>query len=186
MEMQIGDLIGAIRKEGVDAARAEAERIVAEAKAQAAKIVADAEEQAARIAAKSESEVKILKDSAKVTAEHAKRDAVLAFKNAVREEFEKLLTADIDRTLEPETLAKLIRAAMNGEDPALYAAEVGEVTDALKSELADAVRKGLEIRIDPSVKVGFRLAMKDGSGYFDCSDEAIAEMLAPDFADLAI
>lgn len=37
MEMQIGDLIGAIRKEGVDAARAEAERIVAEAKAQAAK-----------------------------------------------------------------------------------------------------------------------------------------------------
>ena len=110
MEMQIGDLIGAIRKEGVDAARAEAERIVAEAKAQAAKIVADAEEQAARIAAKSESEVKILKDSAKVTAEHAKRDAVLAFKNAVREEFEKLLTADIDRTLEPETLAKLIRA----------------------------------------------------------------------------
>ena len=32
--------------------------------------------------------------------------------------------------------------------------------------------------------IGFRLAAKDGSGYFDCSEQALAEMLMPFFRDM--
>lgn len=184
MEMQIGDLISAIKKDGVDAAQAEAERILAEAKQQAAEIVAEAKQQAEQIRTRSENEINLLKESAKVAAEHAKRDAMLSFKDAVKAEFEKLLAAEVSKALDPATVAGLIRAAIGEDDPAQYVAEAGEVTDALKSGLADEIKEGLELRINPDVRTGFRLREKDGSGYFDCSDEEITEMLKPFFSEL--
>ena len=184
MEMQIGDLIQAIKKEGVESAQAEAERIVAEAKRRAGEIVAEAEADAAHIRAEAERESRVLKESARVAAEHAERDALLAFRNAVREEFEKLLAAEIGKALDASALAKLIEAAIGGEDPGLYAAEVHAVSEGLKSQLAEKIRGGLEIRINPRIKAGFRLVQKDGSGYFDCSDEEIARMLQPYLSSL--
>ena len=94
--------------------------------------------------------------------------------------------ADISKTVRGETLAKLISAALAGENPADYSAEVGEVSDGLKAELADKIKDGLEIRLSPSARTGFRLSAKDGSGYFDCSDEEIAKMLMPYFPELSI
>ena len=46
MELQIQDLVSSIRKEGVDAANAEAEKILAEARQKADAIVSEAREQA--------------------------------------------------------------------------------------------------------------------------------------------
>ena len=159
MELQIQDLVSSIRKEGIEAANAEAESIIAEAKKKAESIVAGA---------KSE----------------AKRDAVLAFKSEIQGEFEKILAADIGKELSGAALGKLIRAAVAGENVADYAAEVSEVGDVLKKELAEEIKKGLEIRPTKDVQQGFRLAAKDGSGYFDCSDDGIMEMLMPYFRDL--
>jgi V/A-type H+-transporting ATPase subunit E len=42
------------------------------------------------------------------------------------------------------------------------------VTDALKAKLAKEIKEGLEIKPTKNVQAGFRLAAKDGSGYFDC------------------
>jgi V/A-type H+-transporting ATPase subunit E len=36
------------------------------------------------------------------------------------------------------------------------------------------------------VGAGFRLAAKDGSGYFDCSEQEIANMLTPFFRDMRL
>ena len=78
--------------------------------------------------------------------------------------------------------------ALYGNDDAVgvYAAEVAEVSAGLKGELAQEIQKGLEIRISSGVRTGFRLAAKDGSGYFDCSDEEITAMLRPYFSELSI
>lgn len=75
---------------------------------------------------------------------------------------------------------------MQGEDASAYAAEVASVTDALKSELAGELKAGLELRLSKKVRTGFRLCAKDGSGYIDCSDEELAEQLAPFFRELRI
>ncbi|MBO5928837.1 MAG: hypothetical protein J6Q42_02340, partial [Clostridia bacterium] len=101
-------------------------------------------------------------------------------------EFERLLEADIAKTVQGETLARLIVAALSGEEPANYTAEVAEVTEGLKGELAEKIRAGLEIKANPLVRVGFKLAAKDGSGYFDCSDEELEKMVAPFFPELII
>lgn len=184
MELQIQDLVSSIRKEGLEAANVEAESIIQEAKKKAESIVNSAKAEAQQFKDAAEKEVAILKESAEVGAEQAKRDAVLAFKTEIQAEFEKLLASDIKKELTGDSLGKLIRAAIAGENVADYAAEVSEVGDALKKELAEEIKKGLEIRPTKGVQQGFRLAAKDGSGYFDCSDDGIMEMLMPYFREL--
>ena len=61
---------------------------------------------------------------------------------------------------------------------------MGQVTDGIRQQLAQELKNGLEIRPSKKVGAGFRLAAKDGSGYFDCSDQEIAEMLMPFFRDM--
>ncbi|MBO4234945.1 MAG: hypothetical protein J5928_00695 [Firmicutes bacterium] len=184
MELQIQDLVSSIRKEGLEAANAEAESIIAEAKKKAESIVSGAKAEAQQFKDAAEKEIAILKESAEVGAEQAKRDAVLAFKSEIQGEFEKLLSANVRKELSGEGLGKLIRAAIAGENVADYAAEVSEVSDVLKKELAEEIKNGLEIRPTKGVQQGFRLAAKDGSGYFDCSDDGIMEMLMPYFREL--
>jgi V/A-type H+-transporting ATPase subunit E len=184
MELQIQNLVSSIRKEGIEAANKEAESIIAEAKKKAESIVSGAKAEAQQYKDGAEKEISILRESAAVSAEQAKRDAVLAFKTEIQSEFEKILAADIGKELKGEGLGKLIRAAVAGENVSNYAAEVSEVNDALKAELAQEIKDGLEIRPTKGVQQGFRLAAKDGSGYFDCSDDAIMEMLMPYFRNL--
>ena len=185
MELQIQDLVTSIRKEGVDAANAEADSIIAEARKKADAIISDAKAEAAAAKAGAEKEIGVMKESAAVSAEQAKRDAMLSFKTEVQKEYEKLLKNDIRKELSGAALGKLIRAAL-AEDVAQYSAEVAAVSDELKAELADEVRNGLEIKPTRGVNAGFRLAAKDGSGYFDCTDDAIAEMMMPYFRNLEI
>ena len=115
-----------------------------------------------------------------------KRDAVLAFRQEIGAELTKLLAQDTHKALDDKALAALITAALQGEDASAYAAEVASVTDALKSELAGELKAGLELRLSKKVRTGFRLCAKDGSGYIDCSDEELAEQLAPFFRELRI
>jgi len=184
MELQIQDLVSSIRKEGIEVANAEAESIIAEAKKKAESLIAGAKAEAQQNRDAMEKEISILRESAAVSAEQAKRDAVLAFKTEIQEEFQKILAADIRKEMSGESLGKLIRAAVAGENVADYTAEVAEVSDALKAELAKEIKDGLEIKPGKSVQNGFRLAAKDGSGYFDCSDDGIMEMLMPYFRNL--
>ena len=184
MELQIQDLVSSIRKDGIDAANAEAEAIISEAKKKAEMIIADAKAEAKNIQETSEKEIGILKESAALSAEQAKRDAMLAFKNEVQTEFEKILSAKIKNNLSDAALGKLIQAVVADEDVQNYSVEVAEVSDSLKAELAEEIKNGLEIKPTKSVRAGFRLAARDGSGYFDCSDEEIMQMLMPYFRNL--
>ncbi len=184
MEIQIQDLVSAIKKDGIDAAEAKAGEIIENAKKTAESIVSKANEEANYILKKAENEIETMKDSATTSIEHAKRDAMLFLKKSIQTEFERLLEADISRLVKEETLAKLIIAALNGKDALNYTAEVAELTEGLKGELAGKIREGLSIKVNPDVRTGFRLAQNDGSGYFDCSDEELEEMLLSFFPEI--
>lgn len=183
MELQIQDLVSSIKRDGIDSANKEAAAILAEAKKQADAIVADAKKEADKLREDAKAEIGVFKNSAQLSAEQAKRDAVLAFQQEIQKEFEKILAADVNKALDQQALVRLIQAAVQGEDVSAYAVEVGQVTDALRQELAQELKNGLEIRPSRKVGAGFRLAAKDGSGYFDCSEQEIAEMLMPFFRD---
>ena len=179
--------LAACQQQAQKAHRAQdAYRTAAEAKAQAEKIVADARSEADKLRADAQAEIGVFKASAQLSAEQAKRDAVLAFRQEIGAELTKLLAQDTHKALDDKALAALITAALQGEDASAYAAEVASVTDALKSELAGELKAGLELRLSKKVRTGFRLCAKDGSGYIDCSDEELAEQLAPFFRELRI
>ena len=183
MELQIQDLVSSIKKDGIDSANQEAAAILADARKQADAIVADAKVEADKLHGDARAEIEVFKSSAQLDAQQAKRDAVLAFRQEIQREYEKLLSADVGKALDQQALVKLIQAAVQGEDVAAYTVEVGQVTDGLRQELAQELKAGLEIRPSKKVGAGFRLAAKDGSGYFDCSEQEIAEMLMPFFRD---
>lgn len=183
MELQIQDLVQSIKKDGIERANQQAAAILAQAEQQAEAILADAKRQAEKTLAEAKSQVEVFQNSARLDAQQAKRDAVLAFRQEIQAEFEHLLAADVRKTLNETALAALIQAALKGENPADYTVEVSEVSQTLNSQLAEALRSGLEIRPSKKVRAGFRLAAKDGSGYFDCSDEEISRMLTPFFRD---
>ena len=183
MELQIQDLVSSIKKDGIDSANQEAAAILADARKQADAIVAEAKAEADKLRGDARAEIEVFKSSAQLDAQQAKRDAVLAFRQEIQKEYEKLLAADVGKALDQQALVKLIQAAVQGEDVAAYTVEVGQVTDGLRQELAQELKAGLEIRPSKKVGAGFRLAAKDGSGYFDCSEQEIAEMLMPFFRD---
>ena len=183
MELQIQDLVSSIKKDGIDSANQEAAAILADARKQADAIVADAKAEADKLRGDARAEIEVFKSSAQLDAQQAKRDTVLAFRQEIQREYEKLLSADVGKALDQQALVKLIQAAVQGEDVAAYTVEVGQVTDGLRQELAQELKAGLEIRPSKKVGAGFRLAAKDGSGYFDCSEQEIAEMLMPFFRD---
>ena len=85
------------------------------------------------------------------------------------------------KNIKSKEFVELIAAALHGEDPSKYTAEVSDVSDALKAEMAGLIREGLEVRPSKRAQGGFRLADKDASGYFDCTDEEIMKMLMPFF-----
>ena len=183
MELQIQDLVSSIKKDGIDSANQEAAAILADARKQADAIVADAKAEADKLRGDARAEIEVFKSSAQLDAQQSKRDAVLAFRQEIQREYEKLLSADVGKALDQQALVKLIQAAVQGEDVAAYTVEVGQVTDGLRQELAQELKAGLEIRPSKKVGAGFRLAAKDGSGYFDCWEQEIAEMLMPFFRD---
>ena len=186
MELQLQDLIASIRKDGVDAAEAEAAAIIDAAKKKAEEIVSAAKAEAQTERENAARDIEKLRLSAVTAAEQARRNACLGFKAEVQKSFEKLLAADVKAGLKDEALAKLIQAVLAEEDMAAYTAEVETVTDALKKELREAVEQGLVLKASPEAKGGFRLVANDGSGYIDCSAEELAAMLLPYFGELSL
>ena len=96
----------------------------------------------------------------------------------------RIMAEKVSAGLSDESLAKLILAALNGEDPAAYAVEIGEAKASLKGALAAELKKGLEIR--PVKGNVMRLVSKDGSGFFDLSDAEIAALLKPFLGEMKI
>lgn len=181
MELQIQDLVTSIRKEGIDAANEQGSQIIADAKKKAEAIIADAKAEAKAAHDASAREISILKEGAVASAEQAKRDALLAFKAAIEAEYKKILSAKVRDNISGKALGKLIQAVAVGEDISGYTAEVSEVSEELTATLAEEIKNGLEIKPVKGISAGFRLASKDGTGYFDCSDDEIMQMLMPYF-----
>jgi len=187
MELQIQDLVSSIRKEGVEAARAEADKIIAEAKKQADAIVAEAKAAAQKTVDDATKEINILRQSAQVSAQQARRDAMLSLKKDVQDNLGKLLKQDVAKAVSVDAeLSKLILAAIEGQDPSSLSVEVAKVSDGLKTQLAAQIKKGLVLKPVADLDAGFRVVAKDGSGFLDCSDDELASIVAHFMGDINI
>ena len=163
MEQQIQDLVASIRKEGIDSAKAEAERIISEARAQADAIVKEAEKERDKMIADAEKSIALEKSSSEAT-----------IKQAAREMHGSNLVSIISAVLSGDLSGKAVELPQ--EDLSALSAE-------LSKTFASEIASGLEFRPSQSVQAGFRISEKDGSGYIDVSAEKCQELLFPYLSD---
>jgi V/A-type H+-transporting ATPase subunit E len=186
MELQIQDLVNSIKRDGISEAEKKAAEILSEAKVKAEEIVRNATKEAEHLLDDARKEVSVMKQSGKAAVEQAGRDVILSLKKSINAHMNRLLEDQVNKTISGKDLSALIVQIVKTDivDHANSALELPEsqvkkLTESLQSELAKEIKDGLEIRPVPSVSVGFRLASKDGSSYYDFSDEEVTRMLAP-------
>ena len=180
MEIQIDDLVQSIKRDGIEQARKEADAILVTAKAQANDIIAASKAEAERNLENARREI----ESSKALILQAQRDAVLSVRKELGAMLERIMADKVAKELSEASLAKLVIAAIGNDDPAKFAVEIEEAKASIRSTLAKQIEKGLEIH--PAKGVGLKLCCKDGSGFYDFSDEEIASLLKPFLREMKI
>jgi len=186
MALQIEDLVASIRKNGVEAGKQDADKIIADAKAQAQEIIRQAHKDADAVMADAKREIEVRDKSARASLEQAGRDVQLSLKKAISEQLDMILQTNVEKALTGKELAGLIAGVIKTGlvDASKSEVQVGkkqfdDLAQTLKAELADELRHGLVIRPVDNVDTGFRIVDKDGSGFYDFSDVEIAAMMKP-------
>jgi V/A-type H+-transporting ATPase subunit E len=178
-------LIDRIQQDGVAKADAQATVIVEEAQRKAAEILAKAESDASDRLARAEREAALGVERSTRAIAQAARDVVIAVHRAVAALIEETLGGEIASSMGSDTVAKLVEHAV-----AAYAAGGPERLDILvepeqqqavlgvvRARLADALRKGVQIRPDPTVVSGFRAVLVDRHVEHDFTGDSIAQAL---------
>ncbi len=186
MAQQIQDLVASIQKEGIDKANKEAEKIIAAAEKKADNIIKSAKKEADKVLSEADREIALRDQSAKASLSQAARDVQLSLKKSLTEQMNVLLEEKVKTTFKSKDFVKLIKDILSlgfydAKNTELQISEKDykELATVLTKELGDKIKEGLEIKPVKNVNFGFRLADKDGSGHFDFSAEATAELLIP-------
>lgn len=186
MEQQIQDLVASIKRDGLESAKKESEKILSDAKAQAQKIVSDAQKKADKMIQDAQNECTLRDQSAKASLEQASRDVTLSLKANIEKQFGRILADSTGKVMHANALSSLITTVVKNSmlDASSTTVEVSTedvktVTEDLRVSLAKELAAGLEIKAVPSLHAGFHLAEKNGAWYVDLSAEESAKLLSP-------
>lgn len=187
MEVQLQELIEQIKKEGVAAAETEAKAIVDDAKEQAEKIIADAKTQADKIIADAKAETERMTKSSEDAICQAGRNLLISFRESVSRELSAIINENISTVYSSEVLSQLIvNIVANWADKPdaeditviLPAEELETLKETMLQALKEKMLKGITLKANDNFDGGFRIAVNNGSAYYDYSAEAVADMLS--------
>ncbi len=186
MDAQLQELLESIKKEGIDSAKQEADRIVEEAHKEASQIVADAEANAKGIVDKAQREAARLEATAKDAITQAGRDLVLSLESQLGTIFERVVketvSASFDEKVLQDAIVGIVSAFPKAEaqelEVLLASEDLAKVESSLRGKLGQELGTGVEIRMGRGIDSGFRLSEKDGQAYYDFSAEGISEALS--------
>ena len=187
MEIQLKELIEQIKKDGVSAAEAQAEAILTSARAEAEKIVADAQAKAEKIVADAKSlNAKTVK-SGEDALRQAGRNLLISFRESVARQLNVILKNNVDAAYSGDALSALIintvqlwaqKPETDDISVILNSADLERLQEALLSELKAKMLEGVTLKANDNFDGGFRIAVSNGSVYYDYSVEAVTDMLA--------
>ena len=187
MEVQLQELIEQIKKDGVAAAETEAKAIVDSAQEKAEKIVADAKAQAEKILADAKSETERMTKSSDDAIRQAGRNLLISFRESVARELKSIIGENVTAVYSSESLAQLIINVVenwankpDAEDIAviLSSDDLKNMEEVLLASLKDKMLKGVTLKANDNFDGGFRIAVNNGSAYYDYSAQAVVDMLS--------
>lgn len=187
MEVQLQELIEQIKKDGVTAAEAEAKTIVDAAKADAEKIIADAQAQADKLLAGAKAENERMTRSSEDAIRQAGRNLLISFRESVTRELRSIIGENITAVYSSDALAGLIINIVecwankpDAEDVAviLNSEDLKKLEETLLAALKEKLLTGVTLKANDNFDGGFRIAVNNGSAYYDYSAEAVVDMLS--------
>ena len=186
MEIQLQELIRQIKKDGVEAAEAQAETILAAAKAEAEKIISDAQAKAEKILHDAKSENERMVKSGEDAIRQAGRNLLLSFRDSVTRELQAIVGDHVNAVYSSDAFAKLIVSVVEGwaakpeaEDITviLNSADLAKLEESILAALKAKMCKGVTLKANDNFDGGFRITVNAGA-YYDYSAEAVADMLS--------
>ena len=187
MEIQLQEMIEQIKKDGVEAAEAEAKAIVAAAKAEAEKLIADAQAQAEQILASAKSETEKMARSGEDSIRQAGRNLLISFRESVARELKAIVGENVNNVYADDSFSKLIVQTVEcwagkgeAEDLSviLNSADLAKLEQTLLAELKAKMLSGVTLKANDNFDGGFRIAVNSGAVYYDYSAEAVTDMLS--------
>ena len=186
MDVQLKELIDKIKNDGVKSAEENAARIIAEAEEQASVILRKAQNDADTLKETARADAEKSERSGREALRQAGRDLVLTVRGEIEALFGKVIEAETAKVLDGSMMSKAVSAAVNalaqpdaGDFEVLLPPEVlSGVESGLKANLATAMAAGLEIKPFKGLDAGFRISRKDGSAFYDFSEQELAAMLS--------
>jgi len=187
MEVQLQELIEQIKKEGVAAAEAEAAAIIEAAKAEAEKIVADANARADKFMADAKAENDRMTKASEDAIRQAGRNLLISFRESVARELEAVTSEKVNEVYSSGDVAALIVSVVenfaNKPDAdditvLLNTGDLKKLEESLLAALKEKMLKGITLKANDNFDGGFRIAVKDGSAYYDFSAEAVVDMIS--------
>ena len=187
MEIQLGELIDKIKKDGVEAAESEAAVIIDNAKAEADRIVAEARAMADKMISDAKAENEKMLRSSEDAIKQAGRNLLISFRESVAKELRVITERKIDQVYSSELFTDLVVNTVvswaknpDADDLTLLLNEndLRNFEDAFISALKDRMIEGITLKASNKFDKGFRIAVKDGSAYYDYSAEAVVDMLS--------
>ena len=187
MEVKLQELISQIKKDGVEAAEAEAEAILNAAKAEAEKIVKEAKAEAEKILKNSKAENERMVKSSEDAIRQAGRNLLISFRESVAKELKKIVGENVASVYSSDALSALIVKvveswAQNTEAEALTvilnSEDLKKLEETLLCAFNEKALKGVTLKANDSFDGGFRIGIENGTAYYDFSADAVVDMVS--------
>ena len=187
MEIQLQELIDQIKKDGVEAAEIEALSIIDSAKVQAEKIVSEAKAQADKIMLNAKAENERMVKSGEDAIRQAGRNLLISFRESVARELKTIVSKNVSATYSSDALSQLIikvvecwAAKPDAENISviLNSNDLKSIEETLLASLKEKMLNGVTLKANDNFDGGFRIAVNNGSAYYDYSAEAVTDMLS--------
>ena len=198
----VQELIQRLRNQGVDAGRAEAERLVEEAHKRAAQIVANAKAEAEQVRVRARADAEAERKAAEAALQSAYRDTVLRLVSALTTHFEDQVRRLVARELrEKEFVRKLILEVVRQATPGDLGAQRAEIllpaeligVEALRARpeevkegtlthfvmglSGEMLREGIELKPMGEDTAGIRIRLVGQDLEIDLTERAVADLL---------
>ena len=187
MEIQLQELIDQIKKDGVEVAETEAKAIIDDANARAEKIIEDAKVRAEKIIEDAKTENAKIVQSGEDAITQAGRNLLISFRQSVAKELEMVVGEKISAVYSSDALAEIIIKALEGwaKNPdtdnlsvILNTSDLSRLEETLLSALKEKMLKCVTLKPNDNFDGGFRIAVNEGSAYYDYSAGAVVKMLS--------
>lgn len=187
MELQLGELIEQIKKDGVEAAEAEAKSIIDSANADAEKIIASAKSEAEKILANAKLENERMVKSSEDAIRQAGRNLLISFRESVARELKAITEESVTAVYSSEALSEIIIQVIVSlaSDPenddiavVLNEKDLADLEELLLAGIKEKMLSGVTLKASENFDGGFRIVLNNGSAYYDYSTDAVVDMLS--------